>query len=90
MTLNLARDYVGGPMMSFTFAVPLTKTTSNSTITSTFLRNTPVWAGLPQFYNEYLLVSEDDVICKLVNVTRVETERERVNNQCFKQLSDLL
>ena len=62
----------------------------NSTVTSNCLRNTPVWADLPQYYNEYLLVSEDDVIRKLMNVTRVETERERVNNKHFKQLTDVL
>lgn len=90
MTLTSDRDYIGGPLMSFTFAIPLTTATSSSTVTSNCLRNTSVWADLPQFYNEYLLASEDDIICKLMNVTRVETERERVNNKWFKHLSHVL
>ena len=90
MTLNSYRDYIGGPLMSFTFALPLTKTAMRSTVASNCLRNTSVWEDLRHFYNEYLLVSEDDVICRLMNVTRVKTERERTNDKCFKQLSGVL
>jgi len=68
--LTTNRDYIGGILTSVLFAMPVTKRNLNSAIASNCLLNTPLWKGLPDYYTEYLLVSEPEAVKQLMCIVQ--------------------
>ncbi|KAI9717305.1 MAG: hypothetical protein M1812_004832 [Candelaria pacifica] len=64
-------DYVGGHLTSFLYAIPVTKSTPTSYITSNCLRNPPLWDTVDDFNNECLLINDEDTLLKLTQVKLV-------------------
>ena len=69
---HLCRDYIGGPLTAFLYALPITKQMhGTSWVTANVLRNNPAFKDQTDpkpFMNEYVCESEYQVLSKIMNV----------------------
>ena len=72
----ICRDYVGGPLTSFLYAIPLIKDTRSSWITSNCLRNSGIWPNQRDFLNEYLAIHVPNDCSRLLQVKIMETRKK--------------
>ena len=76
----ICRDYVGGPLTSFLYAIPLTRDTRSSWITSNCRRNSSIWSNQGDFLNEYLAIHGSNDYFKLLQVDTIETRKKNDNS----------
>ncbi|TVY65622.1 hypothetical protein LSUE1_G006743 [Lachnellula suecica] len=62
------RDYVGGHLTTFLYAMPLLKRTPASVCLSKCLRNPPLWNKFEDYLAHYQLITTDDMLRKLTGV----------------------
>jgi hypothetical protein len=62
------RDYIGGHLSTFLYAIPILKPPVSSVLASCCLRNLPAFHNLEHFLAEYQLISNFDMLLKLTQV----------------------
>ena len=67
--LTNARDYWGGHLSTFLYAMPILKKESYGLAVSNCLRNSPMWDTVEDFLAEYQLITDEEMLDKLTNVT---------------------
>jgi hypothetical protein len=64
----VSRDYVGGTLFKYVFAIPVLKDKPSSFACSTCLRNPPKIPTLDAFNNEYALLPDPSLVKKVFRV----------------------
>ncbi|KAL8658086.1 MAG: hypothetical protein Q9226_001290 [Calogaya cf. arnoldii] len=62
-------DYIGGPLNSILFALPCLSQNPAATVTANSLRNSPAFKDVDQFHCEYLAISDENMISKLMRTS---------------------
>ena len=66
--LTACRDYIGGHLSTFLYAMPLTKATRSHYMTSNCLRNSSSFASEEHYLTEYQLVTDTNMLAQLFGI----------------------
>lgn len=80
--LSNVPDYIGGSFATFVSGLKILNNTTTAKITSTCLRNTPIWKSHEHFHSEYMIVNDSNTLFKLTQAQFVKRDQNDTHFPC--------